>query len=160
MSERIVVGIDGSNCSLHALHWALAHATATAAGGTPVEVHLVACWQRPLMFDAGGLGVAYPADDDLSSAAKTWLAETVAAAATEIDRARTAGCTITEQTESGSAEVVLERLSQDASLVVVGRRGHNVLERMLGTTSRHVADHARCAVAVVPERFPIAGEQA
>ena len=156
MTERrvVVVGIDGSECSRTALRWGL-----YAAGKSPCEVHLVACWQRPLLFDAGGLGVAYPADDDLSQAAQQWLDETVAACSAEIAEAEAAGCVVSARTELGAADVTLEELSKTANLLVVGRRGHNALERWLGTTSRHVADHAACPVAVIPESFGAPADQ-
>lgn len=145
----MVVGIDGSDCSRHALRWAL-----YAAAKAPCEVQLVACWQRPLLFDAGGLGVAYPADDDLSAAARTWLEETMTACQADIDAAIANGCVVNSRTELGAADLVLEELSKTARLVVVGLRGHNALARFLGTTSRHVADHACCPVAVIPEGCP------
>lgn len=144
----MLVGIDGSECSRHALRWAL-----YAAAKAPCQVHLVACWQRPLLFDAGGLGVAYPADEDLSQAAAQWLQETMAACQADIDRATAAGCVVSGRTELGAADITLEELSKTAHLVVVGRRGHNALERLLGTTSRHIADRAHCPVAVIPEGF-------
>lgn len=147
----IVVGVDGSECSRHALRWALRNVAAITASGTAAEVRLVACWQRPLLFDAGGLGVAYPADAELEAAATDWLTATVDMCRSEIDAARAQGCTVTTTTQVGAADLVLEELSKTASLLVVGRRGHNALERLLGTTSRHVADHAHCPVAVVPE---------
>ncbi len=145
----MVVGVDGSECSRHALRWAL-----YAAAKAPCEVQLVACWQRPLLFDAGGLGVAYPADADLAQAATQWLSETMEACAAEIDAAVAAGCVVNGRTEVGAADLVLEDLSKTARLLVVGRRGHNALDRLLGTTSRHVADHAHCPVAVIPDSCP------
>lgn len=146
VSGAIVVGVDGSESSRCALRWAL-----RVAGRAGFPVHLVACWQRPLLFDAGGLGVAYPADDDLSAAAAAWLNETMAACRPEIERAREAGCTIEAYSEVGAPDIVLEELSQQAALIVVGRRGHNLLQRFLGTTTRHIAGRAKCPVTVVPE---------
>lgn len=141
----VVIGIDGSESARRALRFGLRLATAAGA-----PVHLVACWQRPLLFDAGGLGVAYPADDDLSTAAQAWLDETIEACKEEIDEARTAGCRIEAYTEVGAADLVLEELSKKAALLVIGRRGHNILERFLGTTSQHVIEHAQCPVTVIP----------
>ena len=141
----VVVGVDGSESARRALKWGLRLATAAAA-----PVHLVACWQRPLLFDAGGLGVAYPADDDLSSAAQSWLEETMQTCKAELDEARAAGCQVEAYTEVGAPDLVLEELSKHAALIVIGRRGHNIIERFLGTTSRHVIEHAHCAVTVIP----------
>ncbi len=143
---RVIVGIDGSECSAKALRWALDHAAVT---GT--TVHLVACWQRPLVFDAGGLGVAAPPDEELSHAADTWLSQTWQACAGPIDAATARGCAVTREVRLGAADLVLEEMSGECDLLVVGRHGHNAFQRLLGTTSRHVADHARCAVVVVPE---------
>ena len=51
----------------------------------------------------------------------------------------------------GAPGPVLERESKRAALVVVGRRGRNSVRRLLvGSVSRHVADHAHCPVVVVP----------
>ena len=149
----MVVGIDGSECSRHALRWAL-----YAAAKAPCEVQLVACWQRPLLFDAGGLGLAYPADEDLSASARMWLDETMTACQADIDAAVAKGCVVNGRTELGAADLVIEQLSRTANLVVVGRRGHNALDRLLGTTSRHITDRACCPVVVIPEGCPEPGE--
>ncbi|HQV58202.1 MAG TPA: universal stress protein, partial [Ilumatobacteraceae bacterium] len=65
--------------------------------------------------------------------------------------ARTAGCVVEAYSTVGAPDLVLEELSEKAALIVIGRRGHNILERFLGTTSRHVIEHAKCAVTVIPE---------
>ena len=144
--RKVVVGIDGSDSAEHALSWALA-----AADGMHADVELVAAWQRPMVIDAAGLAAPYVADEELEHAARDTIDVALRRFGAAVDPLRTAGHHISGRIEMGPASEVLETASKDADLIVVGRRGHHRLARMLGSTSRHVADHAACPVVVVPE---------
>jgi nucleotide-binding universal stress UspA family protein len=57
---------------------------------------------------------------------------------------------VTGRLLEGAPGPTLVSESKGAALVVVGRRGRGGLTRLLlGSVSRHVADHAECPVVVV-----------
>ncbi len=145
-TPRIVVGIDGSESATHALGWALQHAVAIGA-----DVDVVGAWQRPFVLDAGGYVAPYIADEDMEAATKAAVDRAIADRAADVDAVRAAGRSVVSRVMMGPAFDVLETESKTADLIVVGRRGHHRMARLLGSTSRHVADHAVCPVVVVPE---------
>ena len=80
------------------------------------------------------------------------------------DAAATAGsrCKVAVETRlaHGGAAAVLLAAGDDASLLVVGTRGRGGFQRLLlGSTSTQCATHAKCPVAVVPERAEITETQ-
>ncbi len=68
---RIVVGVDGSDCSIAALRWA-----ERIAGATGMEIDAVTAWQFPSAYGLAGGPVGYQPDKD----AEQVLAETLTAA--------------------------------------------------------------------------------
>ena len=65
---------------------------------------------------------------------------------------------VTDELAAADARQVLEDLSRDAAVLVVGSRGHGALKRMLlGSTSAWLARHAHSPLLVV--RPPIDGEK-
>ncbi len=142
----IVVGVDGSEGSLAALHWAVPEARLHGAG-----IHLVMAWQQPHLYGTGSgllLGM------DPSGDTGTILAD---AAETELARLGTdaeAGerPAITWEAVEGHPAEVLVRASEDAAMVVVGSRGRGgFVGALLGSVSQHVVAHAHCPVVVIPE---------
>lgn len=137
-----MVGIDGSECSLHALDWALANAP-----GRADDLELVSAWQSPL---GGAMSMTVPlpvvdADSAAREAAANELASLAADVATRIDLPVTAVLG-----RGGPAEVLLEA-STRASLLVVGSRGRGGFARLLlGSTSTQCATHASRPTVVVP----------
>lgn len=131
---EIVVGIDGSEASMHALRWAAAEAEAV---GAPLRV--VNAWQPPLYEEvlAPTYGVV------LEEHAEHVLAEATADPALgDLTIAHEARC-------GGPAEVLLAH-DESASMLVVASRGHGAIRRfVLGSTSRQVAQHATAPVVVV-----------
>ncbi len=144
--ERVVVGVDSSEGSQAALHWAVSEARLRGAG-----IHLVMAWQQPQYYGAGNgmvLGM------DPSGGTGTILAD---AAETELARLGTeagagARAAITWEAVEGHPAEVLVRASEDAAMVVVGSRGHGgFVGALLGSVSQHVVAHARCPVVVIPD---------
>lgn len=141
-SEVVLVGVDGSAASLHALDWATAYAH--RVGWT---LHIVCSYSLP-SFTAASLDGGYAALDDttIQEGAKAVLAEAEA-------RVADAGMHATTEVATGDAAGVLVELSSDYGLAVVGTRGRGgFTERLLGTVSSALPAHAQCPVVVVPLR--------
>jgi len=141
-SEVVLVGVDGSAASLHALDWATAYAHRVGW-----SLHIVCSYSLP-SFTAASLDGGYAALDDttIQEGAKAVLAEAEA-------RVADAGVRATTEVATGDAAGVLVELSDDYGLAVVGTRGRGgFTERLLGTVSSALPAHARCPVVVVPLR--------
>ncbi|MDQ7908997.1 universal stress protein [Phytohabitans sp. ZYX-F-186] len=132
---RIVVGIDGSEASKDALRWAVRQAKLT---GAPIEA--VMAWEFPAYY-----GWA-PADDfDLAEVSRDALRAAVDDA---LGVERTAQ--VRQVVAEGNPARVLIDAAKDASLLVVGSRGHGGFAgALLGSVSQHCAQHAPCPVVVV-----------
>lgn len=137
---RIVVGIDGSEPSEHALRWAL-----QAARGWHAELRVVMSWLPAVTYGWAGGGGYIP---------EPWNpridAEKVATDLLD----RVCGHSRPKGTElqivEGHAARVLIEASEGATLLVVGSRGHGGFAGMLlGSVSAHCAEHATCPVVVV-----------
>jgi nucleotide-binding universal stress UspA family protein len=140
--DVILVGVDGSTPSLHALDWAAAEA---AQHGWSLS--LVCSYALP-SFTAASLDGGYAALDDtaIQEGAQAVLAEAAA-------RISHHGVRMTTRVHTGDAAGVLVELSRDARLVVVGTRGRGgFAERLLGTVSSALPAHAHCPTVVVPLR--------
>lgn len=139
-AQIVLVGVDGSTPSLHALDWAAAYARQV---GWPL--HIVCSYSLP-SFTAASLDGGYAALDDtaIQEGAKAVLAEAT-------QRAEAAGVRTTAAIATGDAAGVLVELSKDYGLVVVGTRGRGgFTERLLGTVSSALPAHSRCPTVVVP----------
>lgn len=134
-ARPVLVGFDGSPEAERALAWGSKWATAE---------------QRPLRvvgvieaFTVNGAPVTLTRRDPLNA-----LREQAEAAVAEC-AVDTAGVQIDVTT--GQPAKVLVEASQEAALVVVGRRGLGPASRMvLGSVSSKVLHHAACTVCVVP----------
>lgn len=140
MSERdlIVVGVDGSDDGLRAVRYGAGIAMLTGA-----ELFLANAVDDTLM--AGAWGVVY--DPEALHEAGVTANEAAKQRALEIglpeDRIRT-------EVIMGSPGGVLTRLSEVATLLVMGRRAASGLERMfVGSTSVAVVTSAACPVVVI-----------
>lgn len=131
----VVVGVDGSEASAKALHWAASEARSRAA-----TLRVVHAWHVPY--------VAVPGNEQ-------FVATSEEAARSILDASLQDAVVSDLQVEGhlsnvGPARAVLE-LADDASLVVVGSRGLGPFGRaLLGSTSRQLAHHAPCPIVVVP----------
>jgi nucleotide-binding universal stress UspA family protein len=133
---RIVVGIDGSECSKDALRWAARQARFTGA-----VLDAVIGWQYPVFYGwAPG-----PQDFDFGAAAGQALTE----ALDEVLGAdRPAG--LRARVVDGRAAQVLVDVSAGADLLVVGSRGHGgLVDALLGSVSTYCVQHAQCPVTVI-----------
>ena len=138
-SRRVVVGVDGSEASRHALAFAYEHADRT--GGTVVALHgrSVSAMNGPWDVD-----VAPAVADELESAERL-LAEAVAGL-----REQYPDVPLELQPMPVPAVRALSDASLTASLVVVGTRGRGgFVGLLLGSISSGVLQHAQCPVAVV-----------
>jgi nucleotide-binding universal stress UspA family protein len=132
----VLVGIDGSASSQEALAWAARQAELTHA-----PLRAVIAWRIPAMLGYA----AFPADLDLEADARSILSGMVQELA---DDAPAAG--IEQRVEEGPPVQVLLEQAKDASLLVVGSRGHGAFSGMLlGSVSEHCVSHAPCPVVVV-----------
>ncbi len=144
--ERVVVALDGSAESLAALRWAI-----TEARRRHADVDVITCWYPPLVAEARGYQVGFLAGDDFSAGARQALDTALGAVAADVREATAEGRSVTGRLLEGPPGPTLVTESKDAAVIVVGRRGRGGLSRLLlGSVSRHVADHAECPVVVVP----------
>ncbi len=131
---RVVVGVDGSACSVEALREGLRQARADR-----VPVLAVTAWLDPVVL--GG----YPATSGLDWQTSAQHRQAAALDALGDDAADVQRVV----THGGTAHVLLDAVGPD-DLLVVGSRGHGGFAGMLlGSVSQHVVAHAPCPVLVV-----------
>lgn len=135
----MVVGIDGSGGSLHALRWA-AHRTARFGSLQPVMT-----WQYP--WWAYSSPMPPPVDDFHNQASQA--AERALDGLRDVTTAPPIVC-------RGHAGQTLVEVGATANLIVVGTRGHGgVIDTLLGSVSSHVVANSTVPVAVIPSDAPI-----
>jgi nucleotide-binding universal stress UspA family protein len=135
---QIVVGVDGSEESKNALRWA---ARQSALTGAPLLA--VTTWFMPTY--AYGAAVPVPADFDFETDSRSSLADTILEVLGEHPDVEVSTAVL-----EGHPAPVLIKASSDASLLVVGSRGHGAFTGMLlGSVSEHCVSHATCPVVVV-----------
>lgn len=137
----VVVGVDASAPSDAAVAWAVDQA---ALGNRPLV--LVHATGAPDVADL--LGARTEARQE-----RRMRGRRVTDHALELVRRLSPDADVTCLTPAGDAREVLPRLSEQASIVVLGTRGHGpVASLLLGSVSVTVATHAHCSVAVVRPR--------
>lgn len=145
MTGRWIVGIDGSDAAIVAMHWAARHAAEHGA-----ELVAVSAFHVPAVMAAftakRGMGV-----DDIGLAATA--AHDVDVAIEQASGDVEPGTVMVQPwVEEGQAAHVLVDLAADADLLVIGRRGSGELrEHLLGSVSRYCATHSSTPVVVVPD---------
>ena len=140
-SERIVVGVDGSDSSLAALRWAVTNAPPDA------EISAISAWQTPVdgpilygvnRFDLKALRAAAKAT--VNEAADKICAEL------GVDESR-----ITREIAEGDPRWVLLSRSEVSDLLVLGQRGRTGLPHFfLGSTTTALVHRPHCPTAVIP----------
>ncbi|MCK1823277.1 universal stress protein [Streptomyces sp. XM83C] len=143
MANPVVVGVDGSSSSLHAVEIA-----AVEAGLRGVGLRLVHAFGWPSMRPPAGGPLWSPAAAGVRELVDGTLVE-----AEERARAAAPHIEVAREVTVGEPLMVLEIESRTASLVVVGSRGLGAFgSLLLGSTAVHLAAHARCPVLVVRGR--------
>lgn len=141
---RIVVGVDGSGPSGHALSWAAEEARLRGATLEAVcAYHMPAGW---FGWDGSTSVVSVPvAMEDLERHATETLERSVAEMLGDH-----AGLDLVTTASMGPPADVLIEASSRADLLVVGNRGHGDLGSvLLGSVGMHCVHHAPCPVVVV-----------
>ena len=140
--DVVLVGVDGSIASLHALDWA-----AAAAKVHHRSLRIVCSYSLP-SFTAASLDGGYAALDDtaIQAGARAVLEEAT-------QRIASSGVEVTATVATGDATGVLVELSHEVAVAVVGTRGRGgFADRVLGTVSSALPAHAYCPTVVVPLR--------
>jgi nucleotide-binding universal stress UspA family protein len=141
MSTTIVVGVDGSEGSVHALEFALQEAKIRGA-----DVKAVAAWHVPASaYEAGWVPSSFN-PNDYGTIAKKALDRSLKEA--EVEQS---GVTVTPVVREGQAADVLVAEAREADLLVVGSRGLGGFKGLLlGSVGQQCAHHATCPVTIVP----------
>jgi nucleotide-binding universal stress UspA family protein len=140
----ILVGIDGSSHSQHALEWAAKEAALRHTSLTVLTVH-----QAVRGFWGGTLH--YQGDESLTDQAREAAQAETDKVVAALGDARPTSVTV-KAVQGIPAEVILEE-GADVDLIVVGSRGGGGFSRLLqGSVSSNVAEHAKVPVTVTPSR--------
>jgi len=136
----IVVSVDGSAESQHALEWAVTHAALEHAPLTVLAVHRVAAsaWT--------GNPIIYPEDRPEAQRVLRAAEEAVAKAIGKLGDDRPSSVMV--RGSLGQTGHALTEASHDADMVVVGARG-GFARLMRGSVRAEVVNHAACPVVVI-----------
>jgi nucleotide-binding universal stress UspA family protein len=142
--QRIVVGVDGSEHSDHALAWAIDEAKLRGA-----RLQIVSVWHVPAHI-YGAPGFTPPIGPDVGKAFRDVATESATVAE---QTAKDAGVEAEVEVEQGQTVEKLLDASEGADLLVLGSRGHGGFAGlMLGSVSAQCAHHAPCPIAIVRPR--------
>lgn len=142
-TRGVVVGVDGSEQSLRAAHWAAAEAHRRKLLLTVVTAYSIPA------FAASSMDGGYALMDD---SALRQGSEKVLEQAAEFLRDYPGE--VRYEVESGDPAGVLLDYSHDAVVLVVGSRGRGgFLGRLLGSVSSAIPAHAKCPTVLVPLKF-------
>jgi nucleotide-binding universal stress UspA family protein len=135
MSSHIVVGIDGSDHSIHAYHWALDEARLRDA-----DVTAVFAWETPMIGIPGAFN-----RNELERSAQRFLAE-------QLDRQQGShGVTVHRVVAQGdpNASLIEACRRTGAVMLVLGSRGRGGFGGLLlGSVGQECASHAPCPVLI------------
>ncbi|XP_072997157.1 universal stress protein PHOS34-like isoform X1 [Typha latifolia] len=145
----VVVGVDDSERSYHALEWVLRHLF--PSGGGPSGFELVIVYAKPLAtsvisLSGPGVGDVLPyVDADLRK-----VAEVVVDKSRQLCVANSVSAVV-EVVEGDARNVLCEAVEKHhAEILVVGSHGYGAIKRaVLGSVSDYCAHHAHCNVMIV-----------
>jgi nucleotide-binding universal stress UspA family protein len=133
---RVVVGVDGSDNSARALRWGVLLAERFGA-----QLDVVTAWEYPNAYGWGGAAIGWEPRETMEREQKTVLEAVFGTAPPANLRVR-----IME----GSPGTALLEAARDATMLVVGSRGHGgFVGLLLGSVSARVAEHCSCPVLIV-----------
>lgn len=136
---RIVVGVDGSEASRRALHWA-----ARTAFRHGWSLHLLHAGKVPYM-EYPDLGHLDPAPFEAEAHG---VLDAATAALADLEPTAPVSSAVVVHDDAATA---LLAAGEDAELLVVGSRGRGgFASLLLGSVSQRCVDHAPCPTAVVP----------
>jgi nucleotide-binding universal stress UspA family protein len=142
----ILVGVDGSQSSAHALRWALDHAASSG-----MRVRVIACWQS---LDTYALAESNVPESVFADQARARLRRSLDLALTH-KRATDADASLLTETAvvRGDPAPTLIEASNHADLLVIGSRGHGgFVGMLLGSVAQHCVAHSKCPVVVVHDQ--------
>lgn len=144
MHNRLIVGYDGSDASIHALEWA-----AAAAESRGASVRVISSYAAPPLVDFGyGSVAAVWADDDIPE----WTRAELDRAVTKAFEHRPA-VAHDYQAVSTRPGAALLSAAKEADLIVVGSSGAGAISRMiLGSVTSEVLASSPCPVVVAPSK--------
>lgn len=143
-TRKIVVGVDASPSSVHALRWACHH----HQDGD--EIVAVLAWDYPTFSmlppppGAAGRPGGSPSD-----VANETLRRAVADATTDYN------VLVTKVTIHGTATHSVIEAAEDADLIILGTRGSGITKVLLGSVSRSILHQAKIPVVIVPDGAPL-----
>jgi len=143
-SPRIVVGVDGSEESKHALRWAAAIADTFGA-----RVDVISAWHYPVGWGWNTAPFDWRPGEDTEKLLRETVDEVLG---------QERSLDVHQSVQEGTAAQILIKEGAGALMIVVGSRGHGGFSGMLlGSVSAAVAEHAPCPVLVVHgDEIPLA----
>ncbi|WP_433380706.1 universal stress protein [Streptosporangium sp. CA-115845] len=139
MAEPVIVGVDGSDSSLHAVTWAAREATLRNAPLHLVHVTLRWAYDVPLVPQPAHWG---PAAESASRRLLRHASERALADAPTV--------TVSTEIADGATAEAIIAAAETAQMIVVGSRGRGGFAGLLlGSVSRALADRSPCPVVVV-----------
>ncbi|MFJ2370416.1 universal stress protein [Microbacterium sp. NPDC087665] len=136
LPKHIIVGLDGSESSIAALRHA-----ADLAAKLHASLEAIMTWEYPVFYDPYYSGASWSPETETAKAMKAAIAQ-----AFETDLPRN----FTQTVLQGAPARVLIRESEDATMLVLGSRGHGGFAGLLlGSVSATCAAHATCPVLIV-----------
>ena len=143
----IIVGVDGSDHSRHALEWAIREA---AVRRSPLTVLTV---QQPasVVWGVGAVvPIPYVYDQDLAEQALKMAQEETNTTLEKVGPESRPSSVTVRAVVAFPAEALL-KAAAEADMLVVGSRGAGGFKRLLmGSVSTQVSQHAHCPVVVIP----------
>lgn len=139
---KIVLGLDGSPGSEHAMRWVIEHGPALDARVSAVHVvPRVEIWElAAFQVDSGPVLVHRRAELE-----GDWT-----------QPLRAAGLRVTTRLVRGdpATQLCKSALARQADLLVIGAKSHSAVHDLLGGTAHKVANHSRVPVLLVPPSAP------
>ncbi|VAI36787.1 unnamed protein product [Triticum turgidum subsp. durum] len=144
---KVVVAVDASEESLHALSWALDHVVRLHPGASVVVVHAQHRVDR-----SAYAGLAYVPPTAMDAMRRTQAENSRNAVARALDVCRQKQASATAAVVEGDPKEAICQAVEDmrADLLVLGSRGLGMVKRaLLGSVSDYLAHHACCPVLIV-----------